>query len=56
MKFTSIEMDWTDDGAKALSSLPIPCPRCQVVVTPNIEHLCGDRLPKPVKRPKGGKK
>jgi hypothetical protein len=42
MKYTNIEMDWTANGAKVLSSLAIPCPVCQTVVTPNVEHLCGD--------------
>lgn len=42
-KFTSIEMDWTDTGARVLSSMPIPCPTCGSVVAPNIEHVCGDR-------------
>jgi hypothetical protein len=49
MKYTNIEMDWTANGAKVLSSLAIPCPVCQTVVTPHVEHLCGDRLPKPKK-------
>lgn len=47
MKLTNIEMDWSDTGARVLSSLPLPCPLCGVVVTPNVEHLCGDRAPKP---------
>jgi hypothetical protein len=43
VKFTSIEMDWTDDGARVLSNLPLPCPRCEEIVQPYVEHLCGDK-------------
>lgn len=47
MKFTNIQMEWTDTGARVLSSIPLPCPRCDVQVAANVEHLCGDRAPKP---------
>jgi hypothetical protein len=51
LKMTTIDMDWDDKGARVLSSIPFPCPLCPVLVTPNVEHLCGDRLPKfPAKR------
>lgn len=50
MKITSIDMDWTNTGARVLSSLAIPCPACGQVVTPNVEHLCGDRAPKAASR------
>ena len=46
-KFTNIQMDWTDTGARVLSSVAIHCPACGVEVDPDIEHLCGDRVPKP---------
>ena len=59
MKMTTIEMDWTDDGARikydatSAGSLILPsisCPRCAVVVAANSgAHLCGDRAPKPPK-------
>ena len=42
MKFTNIEMEWTDTGARITSSMPLPCPVCGEIVTPNVEHLCGD--------------
>lgn len=50
---TNIEMEWTDTGtahgggARVLSTVYIKCPRCNYPVAPNVEHLCGDRLPKP---------
>lgn len=44
---TNIDADWTDDGARVMSSIAIACPRCATTVTPNVEHLCGDRVPKP---------
>jgi hypothetical protein len=44
LKVTNIEMDWTDTGGRVLSSIPIPCPACGVVVTVNVVHLCGDRI------------
>lgn len=46
MKMTEIKMDWTDDGADVLSTIPISCPRCGVMATPGVRHLCGDRIPK----------
>ncbi len=49
MKFTSIEMKWTDKGAIVKSSVPMPCPSCPQIVSPGIEHRCGDMLTKPVK-------
>jgi hypothetical protein len=56
MKMTNIEMEWTDDGARILSTMAIPCPACGVVVTPNVEHTCGDMADKKPKRiAKGGK-
>lgn len=48
MKFTSIEMEWTDTGAVVNTSIPLPCPRCGDIVKPDAEHRCGDRtLPRP---------
>lgn len=47
MKIVNIDMEWTDNGARVLSSLPMRCPRCEVSVDTNVEHLCGDRAPKP---------
>jgi hypothetical protein len=44
MKFTSIEMEWTDTGAVVKSSMQIGCPRCHATVPPNSEHRCGDRM------------
>lgn len=54
LKMTNIEMDWTDSGARVKFSSNLPgmvlnCPRCQAPVQPSIEHLCGDRAPKPAK-------
>lgn len=50
MTLTNIEMEWTDSGARVLSTKCIPCPRCHFNVTPNEVHLCGDRVPKPPKK------
>jgi hypothetical protein len=50
LKTTNIEMDWTDTGARVLSSIPLPCPRCQTAVEANVEHLCGDKAPGPKKK------
>lgn len=50
IKMTTIDMDWTDTGGRVLSSVPIKCPCCGDSVRPNVEHLCGDRLPSPPKQ------
>lgn len=50
LKMTTVEMDWTDTGARVFSSLALPCPCCQIVVTPDVEHRCGDRAPQPAKK------
>ena len=61
MKMTTVSMDWTDKGATRLVSMDwtdkgatclsssgrFSCPRCGTQLQPNIEHLCGDRIPKP---------
>lgn len=47
MKFTNIEMDWTDTGGRVLSTVVIRCPACGFMVPANIEHLCGDRVERP---------
>ncbi len=53
---TNIKVEWTDKGAKILSSIPITCPVCIVEVTPNMEHLCGNMLPKESKVARKAKK
>lgn len=51
MKFTAIEMDWTDDGARCLSTMEgVACPRCGESLIPNQEHRCGDRKRSPRKK------
>jgi hypothetical protein len=45
MSVTTIELDWTDDGADCLASVPgWKCPRCQTDLEPNVRHLCGDKV------------
>ncbi len=57
MKTTDIRMEWTDTGAVvSFTSDIIPamnCPRCTATVGPDVEHRCGDMLPKPPKRKRG---
>jgi hypothetical protein len=50
VKLTNITMEWTDDGAFILSTIPICCPVCHQMTVANVEHRCGDRVPKPLKR------
>ncbi len=53
MKLTMIDMNWTDSGARVFFStttaFKVSCPRCGAEVVNNVEHLCGDRVPKPKK-------
>jgi len=49
MNFTQIEMEWTDKGARVVSTIAINCPRCHETVPANSEHRCGDRM-EPIKK------
>lgn len=41
------DCEWTDDGAKLVTNIPgAACPRCGAVPAADVEHLCGDRVPK----------
>lgn len=47
---TNIEMEWTDSGAKIISTVAVTCPACKAVVSPGVEHRCGDMVVTPKKR------
>jgi hypothetical protein len=49
MRNVHYEAESDDQGARVLTNLGnTPCPRCDALVQPNVEHLCGNRA-KPVK-------
>ncbi len=44
----TFDADWDTKGARVLTNMSNTiCPRCKTVVEANVEHLCGDRAPKP---------
>lgn len=48
MRGIHYEAENDDFGARVLTNLQnTPCPRCSVIVQPDVEHLCGNRLPNP---------
>lgn len=49
MRNIHYEAESDDYGARVFTNLTnTPCPRCAVIVRPDIEHLCGNRAPAPV--------
>lgn len=43
--------DCDDRGARVSTNLENTlCPHCKSVVQPDVEHLCGNRLPRPKRR------
>lgn len=46
--FYTLESD--SKGARVFTNMAgLACPTCKANIEPNLEHLCGDRAPKPKK-------
>lgn len=58
VKLIEISMEWNTKGAAVTSTIEITCPTCGTTVTPNVQHLCGDKAPaaKVVKARKAAKR
>ncbi len=52
----TFDADWDIKGARVLTNMSNTyCPRCAGPLAANVEHLCGDRVPKmPKTKPEGG--
>jgi hypothetical protein len=47
MRMTNVTMEWEEGkGAYILSSIPITCPVCGINTESNVEHRCGNRVPR----------